>query len=89
MSFDRHWEEIERLMAADHADRAVGVRPARRPYSVTARRVAGVLLLATVLLAVLWLFTHEGCAHPVGNTVAAIHVFLVAPFTVLHWIETA
>lgn len=89
MSFDRHWEEIERLMAADHAERAMNLKPARRHHGVTARRVAGVLLLATVLVAVLWLFTHEGCAHPVGNTVAAIHVFLVAPFTVLHWIETA
>ena len=29
----------------------------------------------TITLAVIWLLTHEGCSHPIGNTIAlAVYV---------------
>lgn len=43
--------------------------------------------LLVALLAVVWLLSHEGCAHPIGNLIASIVAFGYAPFRLLFLME--
>ena len=38
------------------------------PYT----RIEAIMIAAVTLLALAWLLTHDGCMHPVGNTIALI-----------------
>lgn len=45
----------------------------RYPYLFGLLAWVGVLLLMVVfIVSTVWLFSHQGCAHPVGNTLAAV-----------------
>lgn len=46
----------------------MNIDTAEWPYT----RVETIALAAITLLALAWLLTHDGCMHPVGNTIALI-----------------
>lgn len=53
----------------------------RYPYTT------GLLLVVAEALCVCWVLTHSGCAHPIGNGIAAFIGFMVLPLIVVHLLE--
>lgn len=48
-------------------------------------RLETILLAATATAALAWLLTHDGCAHPLGNTIALIAYVSAATTLLLPW----
>lgn len=45
----------------------------RYPYTI------GLVAVISFIVCIVWLFTHDACAHPFGNGLAAWWAFLVVP----------
>ncbi len=45
----------------------------RYPYTI------GLMAVISFIVCVVWLFTHDACAHPYGNGLAAWWAFVVVP----------
>jgi hypothetical protein len=50
----------------------------RFPYSLS------LLLVVSMLVSVWWLHAHLACQHPVGNSLAALWAFILAPMLLLY-----
>ena len=53
----------------------------RYPY------LTGLVLVIAEILCFCWMLTHAGCAHPLGNGVAAVMAFLIIPLGFLALLE--
>ncbi|MBW3077723.1 hypothetical protein KIH76_00560 [Bifidobacterium sp. 81T8] len=53
----------------------------RYPYTI------GMLLVVSVLCCVVWLLSHDACAHPLGNGLAAMWAFMIAPLLMVDVVE--
>lgn len=53
----------------------------RYPY------LTGLVLVIAEILCFCWMLTHTGCAHPLGNGVAAVVAFLIIPLGFLALLE--
>lgn len=75
------------MNARDYGRHASGYRKADGGPS---RRFVRVLRVWLVVggVCLVWLFTHEACAHPLGNGVAALVAFLVVPLRLVCLFES-
>lgn len=56
------------------------IRRTRHPYT---------MLLLVLVMAFIWLLTHEGCAHPIGNLIASSIAFGFVPLRLLTLVEAS
>lgn len=43
--------------------------------------------LTIIILCIIWLLTHEACSHPLGNGLAAITGFILAPLRLVTMLD--
>ena len=55
----------------------------RYPYTI------GLVAVISFIVCVGWLFTHDACAHPFGNGLAAWWAFIVVPILLVTIVEEA
>ena len=53
----------------------------RYPYTI------GLVAVISFIVCIVWLFTHDACAHPLGNGLAAWWAFLVVPTSFIAIVE--